>query len=147
MTTTASTAPSTAPRVRARPQRAAAVGGAVAAGLAIWVVAVPGLGVELTARSGGGELVVGPPSVVLAGLVAGLGGWGLLALLERFAGRPRVAWTVTAVTVLVLSLAGPLAQATTVSAAAVLVAMHIAVGTVVVVVLGRTARKGAGRMA
>ena len=122
------------------PRRAAAVAVAVAAGLAVWVVGVPVLGIELTARTGTGQLVVGPASVAVAGLAAALAGWGLLALLERYATRPRPAWTVTAVALLVLSLAGPLAQGTTVAAVTVLAAMHVAVGTAVVVLLGRTAR-------
>lgn len=143
MTSTTSTP--AAQRSRVLPRRVAAVGGAVAAGLLVWLVSVPALGVELTARSGGGEIVVGPAPVVLAGLVAGLGGWGLLALLERFTGRPRLIWTGVAVTVLALSLIAPLVQATTVAAATVLIAMHVAVGAVVLVGLGPTAGKGAGR--
>ena len=82
-------------------------------------------------------------------LVAGLGGWGLLALLERRVAPPRVAWTTTAVAVLVLSLAGPFAQTATTAAAAALAAMHVAVGTVVIAALGPTAgraREETGRM-
>lgn len=124
-----------------RTVRAAVVAGAAGAGLAVWLVAVPIMGVELTARTGGGgELAVGPPSVAVAGVLAALAGWGLLALLERAETRARGVWTAVAVTVLVLSLAGPLFQATTVAAGAVLVAMHVAVGTTIVVGLGWTAR-------
>src|SRR5690625_7670597 len=117
------------------PRRAAAVAGAVAAGLAVWVVGVPVLGIELTARTGTGQLVVGPASVAVAGLAAALAGWGLLALLERYATRPRPAWTVTAVALLVRSLAGPLAQGTTVAAVAGLAGLTVPGGTPVVVPL------------
>ena len=144
MTSTASTIPAARQRLGLR--RAAAVGSAVVAGLAVWVVAVPVLGIELT--RGDGQLV-GPGAVVVAGLVAGLGGWGLLALLERRVAPPRVAWTTTAVAVLVLSLAGPFAQTATTAAAAALAAMHVAVGTVVIAALGPTAgraREETGRM-
>jgi len=99
------------------------------------------MGVELTARTGGGELVVGPPSVALAGVLAALAGWGLLALLERVRTRARTEWTAVAVAALVISLVPPLLQATTAAAGAVLVAMHVAVGTTIIVALARTARR------
>lgn len=135
MTSTASTIPGQRLRLR----RAAGVGGAVVAGLAVWVVAVPVLGIELTRSDGG---LVGPGAVVVAGLIAGLGGWGLLALLERRVAPPRVAWTAIAGTVLMLSLAGPFVQTASAAAAAALAAMHVAVGTVVIAALGPTAGRG-----
>lgn len=125
---------------QARGRRGAAVAGAAAAGLAVWIAAVPVLGVEITARSGDGEMVVGAPAVAVAGVVAALAGWALLALLERAGARARTVWTRVALAVLVASLVPPLLQATTVAAGAVLVAMHVAVGAVIVVGLGRTAR-------
>ncbi|PYF95946.1 hypothetical protein SAMN05216184_12411 [Georgenia satyanarayanai] len=125
---------------RTRSRRGAAVAGAAGAGLAVWLIAVPVLGVELAARTGDGEIVVGAPAVALAGVLAALAGWGLLALLERTGVRARKVWMTVALAALVLSLAGPIVQATTVAAGAVLVAMHVAVGTTIVVALGRTAR-------
>lgn len=132
---------------RARALRPLGVAAATLAGLAVWVLAGPVLGVELTASAGTGgsagtgELVVGPVSVAAAGLVAGLAGWGLLTVLERTVTRPRTVWTVVAVAVLVLSLAGPLVQAATPAAALSLVAMHVAVGATVIVLVGGSARE------
>lgn len=127
-------------RVRAIRRRASAAFAAIATGLIIWVIAVPVLGVELTARSTGSEFVVGAPSVAAAGLVASLAGWGLLAALERSTARARPIWTAVALTALMLSLAGPLVQATSAAAAITLVTMHVAVGAIVVLLLRRTAR-------
>ncbi|MCM3661349.1 DUF6069 family protein [Georgenia satyanarayanai] len=123
-----------------RARRGATVAGAAAAGLAVWIVTVPVLGVEVTARAGEGEMVVGAPAVAAAGVVAALAGWGLLAVLERAGARARTVWTRVALAVLVASLVPPLLQATTVTAGAVLVAMHVAVGATIIAGLGRTAR-------
>ncbi|MBD8063415.1 DUF6069 family protein [Oceanitalea stevensii] len=125
---------------QARARRGATVVGAAAAGLAVWTVAVPVLGVEVTARAGEGEMVIGAPAVAFAGVVAALAGWGLLALLERAGARARTVWTRVALSVLVASLVPPMLQATTVAAGAVLVAMHVAVGAVIIASMGRTAR-------
>lgn len=130
----------TSPTTQARSRRGVAVAGAVGAGLAVWVIAVPVLGVDLAARVGDGELVVGAPAIALAGLVAALAGWSLLALLERVTSRARGLWLTVAVTAFVISLAGPLVQATTVATGAVLVTMHVAVGTTIIVALRSTAR-------
>lgn len=119
-----------------------AAAGGVAVGLAVWIAAVALLGVNLTARSGEDLLVVGPGAVFVAGLVASLAALGLLALLERTTRRPRRTWTIVAVSVLVVSLAGPLMQGTSAAAAATLLAMHVAVGTAIIVAVGGTARPG-----
>lgn len=62
--------------------------GAPAAALAVWALAVPLAGVTLKVREGGGTGAVGLASIVLASLLAGLVGWGLLAVLERSAAQP-----------------------------------------------------------
>lgn len=134
------TSTTTHPRTSVAGRRAVAAAAAVAAGLAVWIAAVPVLGVDLSARSGEDLLVVGPGAVFLAGLLASLAALGLLALLERTTTRPRDVWTIVAVSVLAVSLAGPLLQATSAAAAATLLAMHVAVGTAIIVPVGRTAR-------
>lgn len=123
--------------------RAAAVVAAVAAALAVWVIAVPLLGVDLQVAPGSGEpQAVGVANVVVSGLVGGLAAWGSLAVLERLTTRPRRIWTVVAVAVLALSLMGPQAG-TTAATTTTLVAMHLAVGAVLIPVLaGTTARAG-----
>ena len=127
-----------APPRKAR--RALGVGVAAALGLAVWTIADPVLGTDLAVRTGGSgtaPLAVGPVAVVVTAILAGLAGWGLLALLERLA--PRVAgkaWRVTAAVVLLISLLGPLGG---VDAATklTLLALHLTVGLTLLVTLPR----------
>jgi uncharacterized protein DUF6069 len=116
-----------------RRARALAVAGATAATYTIWAGAALA-GVDLAVRTGTGEQTVGPLAVVLATVVAGLAGWGLLAALERFTRRAATVWTITAAAVLVISLLGPLG-ATTIGAAATLTALHLAAGGVLIPLL------------
>jgi predicted permease len=116
--------------------RAFGVGAAVLASAAVWVIAVPLLGVHLLIRFGSGApQTVGAGYVVGATLIASLAGWGLLALLERRTARARSIWTVAAVVVLLVSLALPLAAGTTTASKSVLALMHIAVAAVLIPVL------------
>jgi hypothetical protein len=121
--------------------RALSVLGAVAAALAVWVVAAPIAGRQLTVRQGGVTDTVGLRAVIVTALTAGLVGWALLAVLERFGRRPRPTWTVIAVVVLALSLAGPLAEGVDAATKLVLAGMHLAVGAVLIPTLPRTARR------
>jgi Family of unknown function (DUF6069) len=118
-----------------------AAGGAAAAAIA-WAVEAPLLGIRLTVRFG----VMAPQTVVAgqvvgAAAVAGLLGWLLLAALDRRAARVRTTWTAAALLVLAVSLAVPLAAATTTSAAVGLVVLHLVVGAVVIPGLASTARR------
>jgi hypothetical protein len=114
--------------------RPRAVVSALAATLAIWLIAHALAGVDLTVRSGAGDDVqqIGPASIAVASLLAGLAAWGLLAMLERVARRPRMTWTVIACTTLVLSLAGPIALGQTNSAIATLTCMHLAAAGILI---------------
>ncbi|NRQ36531.1 hypothetical protein HII36_32560 [Nonomuraea sp. NN258] len=111
--------------------------GAPAAALAVWALAVPVAGTTLSVRMGAGTQQIGPGSVLVASLVAGLAGWALLAVLERFASRPARIWTITALAVCALSLLGPLGSAVGAAATLVLVLMHLVVGAVIVLGLAR----------
>jgi hypothetical protein len=115
--------------------------GAAAAALAVWTVAVPLAGVDLTVRTdgGGGIRKVGSGDVVLVSLLAGLAGWGLLALLERFTAHPRRTWTATALVVLALSLLGPLGAGVGTAATVTLAGMHVAAAAVLIPLLARSA--------
>jgi len=125
----------TRPSSRTAARRATAVVLAVLAPLAIWAVAVPVAGLDLTATPIGGTATpVGAFAVVAGALCAGLSGWALLAVLERRAARPRRTWTVIALVVLALSLATPIAGATGASMP-VLLSMHLAVGAVLIALL------------
>ncbi|GAA2276106.1 hypothetical protein GCM10010149_18980 [Nonomuraea roseoviolacea subsp. roseoviolacea] len=111
--------------------------GATAAALAVWALAVPVAGVTLTVRTGGGAQTVGAVPVAVVSLLAGLAGWALLAVLERRAARPRRIWTITALVVCVVSLAGPLGSAAGAAATLVLLSLHLVVGAVLITWLAR----------
>ena len=113
--------------------RALSVAGAVIAALAVWVIAVPILGAHLTIRFGSGAPeTIGFALVAGASLLGSLGGWGLLALLERRTPRARTIWTGVAVIVAIASLGLPLTAATTTSTEVALGAMHLAVAAVLI---------------
>ena len=143
-TTTAPTMPGIK---QGRTRALCAAGGALAAVLA-WIVEVPLLGIHLNVRFPAGHMHTGAGhiqtitigQVIGVAVAASLLGWLLLALLERRTPRARLLWTVTAVAALAASLALPLAAATTTSATAGLIVMHVVVGAVVVPALARTAR-------
>lgn len=125
---------------RTRGLRALAVLGAAAAALAIWAIADPLAGIDLTVRTDGTTQPVGPVSTFTSALLAGLAAWALLAVLERVVRRPRRTWTINALVALAVSLAGPLIGGAATTATVILVGMHLAVGAVLLVALGRTAR-------
>lgn len=120
-------------------RRAAAVAGAVIVAVVVWALAVPVAGVRLVVSSGSGEQHIGLGLVVALSLAAGLAGWALLAVLERWARRPARAWSATALLVLLISLTGPATAAATVVAGVTLAALHLAVGAVLIPALARTA--------
>jgi Family of unknown function (DUF6069) len=118
-----------------------AAGGAAAAAIA-WAIEAPLLGIRLTVRFGAmAPQTVVAGQVVGAAVVAGLLGWLLLAALDRRVARARTTWTAAALLVLAVSLAVPLAAATTTSAAVGLVVLHLVVGAVVIPGLASTARR------
>ena len=123
---------------RARPLCAA--GGALAAALA-WIVEVPLLGIHLNFRFGTGHIqTIAVGQVIGVTVAASLLGWLLLALLERRTPHARLLWTTIALAALAASLALPLAVATTTSAAAGLIVLHLTVGAAVIPVMAHTAR-------
>jgi hypothetical protein len=125
----ASTTPATDRPTRVR--RLVVVAGASVAALAVWAVADPLAGIDLTVRLSGAEQHVGAGAVVAASLVAGFAAWASLALLERLTRRGRRIWTVLAVVVLALSLSGPLGAVGAASLVA-LACMHLTVGAVLI---------------
>lgn len=109
-------------------------GGAVAA-LAVWVVAGPVLGTDLAALpspGAGAALEITPSAVVISSVVAGLLGWAVLALLERFTARAATAWRWVAGAATLLSLGGPLTLAEGVGATVTLTLMHLVVAAVLI---------------
>ena len=116
-----------------------AVLAATAAAVAIWIVATMA-GAELTVSFGAGQPIqkVTVINVVVAALVGSLAGWGLLALFRRFTTNARAIWTVIAIVFALFSLGGPLSAIASTGTKVALVAMHLAVATVVIVGLRRT---------
>lgn len=116
-----------------------AVAGAAVAACVPWAVAAIA-GTDLEVTTAGWTMDVGLPMVLGAALVVSLAGWGLLTLLQRRTSDARRSWTIVAVTVLVLSLGGPLtADASTVTRV-YLAHMHLAVGLVLIPGLRAAAR-------
>jgi hypothetical protein len=137
LTTTASAVPQIK---HGRARALSAAGGALAAALA-WIVEVPLLGIHLNVRFGAGHIqTITIGQVIGVAVAASLLGWLLLALLERRTRRARIRWTTVALAALAASLALPLAFASTTSAVAGLIVMHLTVGAVVIPALARTAR-------
>ena len=116
-----------------------AVLGATAAAVAIWIVATLA-GADLTVSFGPGQPIqkITVVNVIVTALVASLAGWGLLALLRRFATNARAIWTAIAIIFALLSLGGPLSAIASAGTKASLVAMHLAVATVLIAVLRQT---------
>lgn len=92
--------------------------------LLVWFVATL-LGLNATVTMNGAPQQIAGASVLVATVVAALGAWGVKALLERMLRNPTRAWLVVSISVGLISLIGPLAMATSVSASAVLVALHL----------------------
>jgi Family of unknown function (DUF6069) len=137
LTTTASAVPQIK---HGRARALSAAGGALAAALA-WIVEVPLLGIHLDVRFGAGHIqTITIGQVIGVAVAASLLGWLLLALLERRTPRARSLWITVALAALAASLALPLAFASTTSAVAGLIVMHLTVGAVVIPALARTAR-------
>jgi hypothetical protein len=111
--------------------------GAVAAGmvvaLAMWALARL-LDVELTVGKGADASTVGAAGVLVTALLAGLAAWVVHALLVR-RGAARW-WPFVGSTALAISVIGPSYLADG-AAAVVLIGMHLAVGTLLIVGFGR----------
>ena len=142
------TSPHRAPAVRSRrAERLLIVAAAAMATSLVWVVASAPLGLELSQPGFGTQ----PPEalpiwwVAVITVVAGLAGWGVLAIIERVMSRPAVVWLAVSLVALVLSLGGP-ASGEGVGAAnrLALVAMHLAAGAVLIPSFYRSARRRTG---
>jgi hypothetical protein len=115
-----------------------AVLGATAAAVVIWVVGTAA-GADLTVSFGPGQPIqkITVINVIVAALVGSLAGWGLLAILRRFTAKARAIWTVIAIVAALLSLAGPLSTISSAGTKTWLIAMHLAVASVLIVILRR----------
>jgi hypothetical protein len=129
-------------QTRRAPARARAVGGSVAAAVAVWALFEIGFGMDLrppAVQESAMTSDIGPIQVIVAAGVASLAGWGSLAALERVTARPGRVWTAVAVLVLAASLGGPFSGAGIDAAdRAVLALLHVTVGAVLIPLLRRT---------
>src|SRR5690625_3175587 len=91
---------------------------------AVYVVAVPIGGVDLSARSGESTVTIDIGLIMSVSLIAGVAAVLWLMALRRLTARPDRNWAVTAGIVLLLSLTGP-AGATSVAAGIALACMHL----------------------
>jgi hypothetical protein len=117
----------------------AVIGAATISALVDWVALHFADGQNLAVRSGSSVQHIGAASVIAAVVIAGLAGWGLLAVLRRRSRNPRRTWTIVAVAVLALSLLGPLG-AVTLSAGLGLVSLHLVAGIALIVGFRRSVR-------
>jgi hypothetical protein len=111
----------------------------MASALAIWVIAELALGIDLRAPAFDGSaetLPVRVQDVLLVSAMLSFAGWGFIAVLEWLTARAGRVFLVIAVAALVLSLGTPLAGlGVTLANRLVLIAMHLAVGSVLIPVL------------
>ena len=108
----------------------------VAAPVVVWTLLHPVLGVRLVADTGNGAHPVGIAAVVVTALVVSLGALGT-ARLARRAGRPRRAFLLVALGVLLVSLLGPLTGSVSAVGALGLVLLHLSVAGAVVPLVAR----------
>lgn len=118
---------------RRSPRRALAIVAATGAALVLWLTAVPLAGVELEVELSGAVRSVDPAMITITGLAVGLGAWALLAAIERVRAGSSRAWTILATLTLALSLVGPIGSAVNNASMLTLVAMHLIVGTALIV--------------
>lgn len=128
---------------RKRMRRLAAVVGAIIAAVLVWIIAHVAAGVALSQPAFSAAQkpqTLGVPFVIATAAIASLLAWGLLALIERWAGRPRAVWTTIAVIVLLVSFSMPLSgHGVTMANRVSLLLMHIAVGLALIPAMAATA--------
>ncbi|MET7425056.1 DUF6069 family protein [Dactylosporangium sp. NPDC005555] len=120
--------------------RPLAIAGAAVLALIVFFIARSVAG-DLVVKSGSSNQTISAVAVVLTVVVAGLLGWGLLALLEKVTAKGRTIWTVIAVVFLLLSLLGPLGGTDTGTKVS-LALLHLLVGAVIITGFTRAPRTG-----
>ena len=140
---TSSTSGTSPHTTRTAGRRGLTVTVAVLAALAVWAIATGGLGLDLVVEPGTSSAqTVGAMAVLVTSLAAGLAGWGILALLERYAAaRALRVWQVGAVLAFLVSLVPILTPGTTDGATrACLLLLHGVVAAAVVIGMTRSNR-------
>jgi Family of unknown function (DUF6069) len=113
-------------------RRVIAIASATAVAAVVWTVSQLA-GAQLTVQPSGQQAMkIGLPIVVLTAVVAGFGGWAVRAVLQRLTKNSAAVWTWVASAVLLLSLGMPLTVQATGATQGWLIAMHVAVGAVLI---------------
>jgi hypothetical protein len=138
-TTPAAPAPAGADRPRRIEgrHRLNVVGFTVGVALIWWAILSQAFGIDLQAKQGS-VMHINGVSVFAASLALSLGGWALLAILERHTPNARTAWTVVATIVCITSLGSPLLNGIGVDAKLALASLHLVVGASLILGLRRT---------
>lgn len=113
---------------------------ATVAGLAVWLVSAPLLGIDLTVGAPPAAQTVTAVSVIIAAIVPGAIAWALPALLEHVSPRGRRIWLILGWAVLAVSLLGPVSMGAAGATLVSLLAMHLVVGVTLIVGLTRPRR-------
>lgn len=120
--------------------RLTAVGIGVLGVVIAFIVLRYGASVQLLVKTkpGGQVAHVTLASAIVMSAVAGVAGWAVLGLLERFTAHPHKNWLIISIAVLAVSLAGPLLAGQTTGARLSLAALHLTVAGAVIPLLART---------
>ncbi|MFC9242920.1 DUF6069 family protein [Streptomyces sp. NPDC057136] len=121
--------------------RAVAVGAATVAALVVWGIGkAAGAELNVVQAEGDPAMEVGFAAVAVSALFSALLGWGVLALLEKFApARSLIVWTVLTSAVALLSLMPVLFSDASTGTKVVLPLAHLAVAAVVIPLMRRSA--------
>lgn len=129
-----------------KPARYGLVAAAVISSTLVWLIADL-MGLDVAVTMNGTVQAISGVTVAVSATVASLGAWGVKAATERMFRHPTAWWVTIAIAVGVLSLLGPLTMATSATASAVLVVMHVVPAAILIPGLARTGpRKGRGFM-
>jgi hypothetical protein len=126
------------PRRSAWHLRARAIGAAMVVTTIILMIGRGVNGEFPMTTSGSGTQTVGLTQTIVVTGLAGLAAWGLLVLLELRTARANAIWTAIAVTVLALSLLGPLGNGANASSKVVLACMHIGAAMTLILLMRRS---------
>jgi len=128
-------------RANSRP-RVLAILAAVVGTVVVWLSAQQAIdGNVLTKNGSGSPQAVSVVVVIIATVLAGLAGWGLLALLERNTSKARTIWAATAVVLLVVSLAAPLTSGDGGGSKLALTLMHLVAAAAIIPIFVRTSAR------
>ncbi len=123
-------------------RRVIAITSATVGAVAVWTVSQLAAAQLTVQPSGQQAMKIGLPIVVLTAVIAGLAGWALRTVLQRLTKNSAAVWTWVASAVLLLSLGLPLTVQATGTTKGWLIAMHAAVGAILIPMMRSDAMRG-----